>query len=33
MGELTPLNWRKSSRSNDTGSACIEIAVVDTRRA
>jgi hypothetical protein len=24
-----PLNWRKSARSNDTGSACVEVAVYE----
>jgi hypothetical protein len=25
--------WRKSSRSNDTGSQCVEVATVTDRRA
>jgi uncharacterized protein DUF397 len=24
-----PLNWRKPARSNDTGSACVEVAVYE----
>ncbi|MGH3381903.1 MAG: DUF397 domain-containing protein [Actinoallomurus sp.] len=24
-----PLDWRKSARSNDTGSACVEVAVFE----
>jgi len=27
------LKWRKSGRSNDTGSACVEVAVYDTKPA
>jgi hypothetical protein len=26
-----PLVWRKSARSNDTGSDCVEVAVSDTK--
>jgi len=25
------LTWRKSGRSNDTGSNCVEVAVYDTK--
>ena len=25
------LVWRKSGRSNDTGSSCVEVAVYDTK--
>jgi hypothetical protein len=27
------LVWRKSTRSNDTGSACVEVAVYDAHSA
>ena len=27
------LEWRKSTRSNDTGSNCVEVAVYDTKPA
>jgi hypothetical protein len=27
------LAWRKSGRSNDTGSSCVEVAVYDTTSA
>jgi|tagenome__1003787_1003787.scaffolds.fasta_scaffold13584676_1 hypothetical protein len=27
------LAWRKSARSNDTGSSCVEVAVYDTESA
>ncbi|TQM00394.1 uncharacterized protein DUF397 [Actinoallomurus bryophytorum] len=30
--QLDDLEWRKASPSNDTGSACVEIAVLDSDR-
>jgi hypothetical protein len=30
--KLDTLTWRKTGRSNDTGSNCVEIAVVDQAR-
>ncbi|WP_433183197.1 DUF397 domain-containing protein [Actinoallomurus sp. CA-150999] len=28
---VTPINWRKASRSSSNGGACIEVAVVTGR--
>ncbi|WP_345364735.1 DUF397 domain-containing protein [Actinoallomurus liliacearum] len=30
---MSNLEWRKSSRSNDTGSNCVEVAVSQKRQA
>ncbi|MFL6052343.1 MAG: DUF397 domain-containing protein [Actinoallomurus sp.] len=30
---MSNLEWRKSRRSNDTGSQCVEVAVTEKRQA
>ncbi|WP_460358477.1 DUF397 domain-containing protein [Actinoallomurus acanthiterrae] len=30
---MTPINWRKASRSSSNGGACVEVAVVAVRTA